>query len=554
MIKPETVERVRQEADIVEVIGSYLPLKKVGRNFKGLCPFHPDRSPSFYVNPERQTYHCFGCGTGGNVLGFIMAQEKLAFPDAVRFLANRLGIEVLEQTSTRNRPLYEACEQAAQFFESELEKSRAAQAYLARRGLSSGTAKKFRLGYAPSGNRLRAEARKRSWPEEDLIRAGLLARREDGPGDYFFDRLMCPILSMSGKVVGFGGRVLDDREPKYLNSPETDIFRKGYNLYGGYQARSAMREQMPILVEGNFDVMSLVDSGFANTVAPLGTALTPNQALLLAKFSNRVVVCFDGDAAGAKASRRAIEVLLSCGVEPQVAALPAGTDPDSFVRKHGEKGLRQVLDNAKSFVDYVVAVSDTGSVLARRQVLREVAGLLARVNDDTTRELYANEIAARFGVNKTLLMRDATAGDAAPAGVTRPTKLDEKLVSAAMQKAELAQVLRDFCAADTLADARLKALAGLVAEHCEENDFGPALLLNRTEDEELRRLIARLTFVEQVLPTVAEFEARVKRLRACWLHDRIVAAHAAGKEREAERLSKEKNELLRAARKEQEEQ
>ncbi len=547
MIKPETVERVRLEADIVDIIGSYLPLKKVGRNFRGLCPFHPDRSPSFYVNPERQTYHCFGCGTGGNVLGFIMAQEKLAFPDAVRFLANRLGIEVQEQTSTRNRPLYEACEQAAQFFESEFGKSRAAQAYLARRGLGEATAREFRLGYAPPGNRLRAEARKRSWPEENLVRAGLLARREDGLGDYFYNRLMFPLFSMSGKIVGFGGRVLDDREPKYLNSPETDIFRKGYNLYGGYQARSAMREQPPLLVEGNFDVLSMVDSGFANTIAPLGTALTANQALLLAKFGNRTTVCLDGDAAGAKATRRAIEVLLACGIEPRVAVLPQGSDPDSYVRQQGAAGMRQLLDRAQDFVDYIAGAADTGSVLARRQVLREVAVLLARVSDATTRELYVNELAGRFGVDKYQMMREAGGAGAAPATSTQPTKMEEKLVAAALQSADLARIVRDFCLAEAVADEQLKAVASMVADHCDEAEFGAAVLMNQTEDEGLRRAIARLTFVEQGLPDAAEFEARARRLRAGWLHGRIVAAHAAGKEREAERLSKEKNELLRVS-------
>ncbi|MBM3316204.1 DNA primase, partial [candidate division WOR-3 bacterium] len=335
MIKQDVIDRVREQTDIVELIGSYLQLKRVGRNYRGLCPFHAERSPSFYVNPERQSYHCFGCGTGGTAFSFVMAHEKLEFPEAVRSLAKRLGIEVeTEAGPGRNQPLYDAGEAVAGFFERQLGENPRAREYVARRGLRPETVKRFRLGFAPGGNRLRAEAGKLGLAEDVLVRAGVLAQRDAGLGDYFFNRVMFPVFSVGGRIVGFSGRVLDDREPKYLNSPDTPVFHKGELLYGLFQAKGYIRAQLPVLVEGNFDLLALADRGIDNVVATLGTALTPTQAATLRRFNPRVCLCYDGDQAGRKACRRALEVVLAAGIDPQVAVLPDGTDPDSYVRQN----------------------------------------------------------------------------------------------------------------------------------------------------------------------------------------------------------------------------
>lgn len=547
MIKPETVERVRSETDIVELIGSFLPLKKVGRNFRGLCPFHPDRSPSFYVSPDRQTYHCFGCGAGGNAVGFIMAQEKLAFPEAVRFLANRLGIEVLEEAVGPNQSLYEACEQAAVFYEKQLAGSDEAKAYLEKRGLKPETVKRFRLGFAPSGGRLRVEARKRSWSEQGLVRTGLLVKREQGLADYFYDRIMFPIFSLSGKVIGFGGRVLDDQEPKYLNSPDTEIFRKGYNLYGAFQAKGYLRSEPPILVEGNFDLLTLVDAGINNVVAPLGTALTPSQALLLARHNRRVTVCFDGDAAGRQAARRSLEVLLRCGLDPQMVLLAEGADPDEYVREHGAEAFRELVGQATGFIEFVLAGRNLRNVAEERSALRELVSLLRLVPDQSTRELYANELAARFKVAKSTVLADVVER-AAPRQTAPGVRLaEEKVLAAAIQSQELARIVRDFCLADTVEDEKLRAVAELVSELCDEPGFGPASLLDRIGDEDTRKRVAGWTFAERALPDPAEFECKVRRLRAAWLHRRVVAAYEAGNQNEAEMLVRERTELLREA-------
>jgi DNA primase len=552
MIKQDVVERVRFETDIVELVGGYLPLKKVGRNYRGLCPFHQERSPSFYVSPERQTYHCFGCGVGGNVISFVMEHDKLDFPEAVRFLAKRLGIEVKEDAGGRHKGVYEACEQAAQFFERRLQQSEIARGYLGRRGIRPETAKRFRLGFAPGGNRLRGEVRKRSWSEDDMVKAGLLVERNEGLADYFIDRLLCPIMSISGRVVGFGGRVLDEREPKYLNSADTPIYRKGDNLYGAFQAKAYIREETPLLVEGNFDLLALANVGVNNVVAPLGTALTPNQAALLRRYNSRAVVCFDGDEAGHKAARAAIEVLLRSGCEPQVALLPKGEDPDSYIHGHGKADFLGLVANAVDLVDFVLAGREFRTVPDERAALRELVALLRLMSDDAAVELYANRISVRFRVERdTVLSAVRREGLKKPRSVSASSpELEERVVAAAVQSGELARVAREMSVRDIVSDLRLQEVARLAEEHCEEPGFGPAQILDSIEDESLRRRVAGWTFQQDVLPGVEEYRGRVARMRAAWLHGRILEAHAKGDGVQAEALTKERGELLREAAKE----
>ena len=547
MIKQEVIEQVRMQTDIVQLIGGYLPLKKAGRYYKGLCPFHSERTPSFHVNQERQTYHCFGCGTGGTAINFVMVTEKLEFPEAVRFLAKRLGITVeTEQASGRNQALYNACEQVCQFFEQQLPKTPAAAAYVERRGLSAETVRRFRLGFAPAGNMLRGQAKRRGWSDETLVQAGLL-RVVEGQGsaglvDWFHGRLMFPIFSLSGKVIAFGGRVLDDSEPKYLNSPETAVFRKGESLYGIFQAKGYIREQIPILVEGNFDMLSLVNAGINNVVAPLGTAFTPSQAQLLRRYNPRITVCFDGDNAGRKAGRRVTETLLAAGIEPQVALLPDGTDPDSYVRQFGKEKLTELLAGGQDWVEFVLAGRDLTRVAEQRAVLGELVGLLRLIGDDATRELYANRIADRFRVSKAILLRGA--GQQKPgsnrAGAIRG--VEEKLLGSAIQTSELARIARDLGLVEVLQDEKLRSVARLAVDHCEEPGFNAGLVLGLIDDDDMRKLVSAWTFDD--LPTEAEFQERVRRLRAEWLHRRLKEADSRGDDAAAEVLQKERSRLL----------
>jgi len=552
VIKPEVIERIRQETDIVELIGSYLPLKKVGRNYRGLCPFHSERSPSFYVSPERQSYHCFGCGMGGTVISFVMQFEKLDFPDAVRLLAKRLGLKVEEEAvSGKNQGLYDICEKAASFFEQQLQKSEGAQRYLEKRGLKQSTVKRFRLGFAPGGNSLRGTANRLGLREEVLLEAGLLVKREGGLIDYFRERIIFPIFSLSGKVIGFGGRVLDDSEPKYLNSPDSPIFHKGEILYGIFQAKAYIREEMPILVEGNFDLLSLVDKGINNCIASLGTALTLEQAILIRRYNRQVVLCYDGDEAGQKACRRSIETLLRAGVDPQVMVLPQGEDPDSYVRKIGKDGFLAQLKDVVDFVDFIIAGRKVETVAQKRSVINELSGFVGIIADDISRELYANRIAAKFGISQSrVLARGDGREIQSLSKTTKPTDstLAEKLVAAMVQDKELAGIAEEFSLSELIEDEVLRKVACLVEEHWRGDYYAPALLMDIIDDEEARRRIAKWLFDKQRLPTEQEFREQVCRLRARWLQRQIELAHEQGDDERAEFLTKEKDRLLRGKR------
>jgi DNA primase len=549
VIKQEVIEQVRMQTDIVQLIGEYVPLKKAGRYYKGLCPFHSERTPSFHVNQERQTYHCFGCGVGGTAINFVMVTEKLEFPEAVRFLAKKLGITVeSEQSSGKNQALYGICEQVCLFFEQQLPKTPAADAYVEKRGLSAETVRRFRLGFAPAGNLLRGQAKRRGWSEDLLVQAGLLrgvegrGKGSDGLVDWFHGRLMFPIFSLSGKVIAFGGRVLDDSEPKYLNSPETAIFRKGESLYGVFQAKGYIREQIPILVEGNFDMLSLVNAGINNVVAPLGTAFTPSQAQLLRRYNARIAVCFDGDNAGRKAARRVIEILLAAGIEPQIALLPDGADPDSYVREFGKEKLVELLAGGQDWVEFALAGRELSRVAEQRAALDELVGLLRLISDDTTRELYANRIADRFRVNKIALLRSAGQQKSGATRAAASKGMEEKMLGSAIQTQELARIARDLGLAEILQDEKIRPIARLAAEHCEDPGFSAGFVIGLIDDEETRKMVSAWTFED--VPTPTEFQERVRRFRADWLHRRLKEADARGDAAAVDDLQKERSKLL----------
>lgn len=546
MIKPEVIEQVRTGTDVVELVSGYVALKKVGRNWRGLCPFHTERSPSFYVNPERQTYHCFGCGAGGSVINFVMAIEKLEFPEAVKFLGKRLGIRVeSDKPSDRSQALYDVCELACQFYEQQLGRSTVAQEYLKRRGLGAETVRRFRLGFAPGGNRLRGEAKRKGWSEDVLVQAGLLAVRDNGLADYFYDRLMFPVFSLSGRVIAFGGRVLDATEPKYLNSPESPIFRKGDNLYGLFQAKGYLRNEVPIVVEGNFDLLSVVDAGLNNVVAPLGTALTPQQAQVLRRYNDRAIIMFDGDAAGRKAAARAIAVLLAAGIEPGIVTLPAGEDPDSYVRKHGKERFAATAAEANDFVDHLLSNRSLKAVSAQKAALQELVSLVRLIPDPAARELYRNRIAKRFGVDKSVLVMDKVTVAASRRPPVGTARIEERLVAAAVQDAELARIAREHMLVEFINEPDLQKVLRIVFEECDRPAFGAGAVLELIEDVELRRRVASWTVTESVLPTPAEYRERVRRTRANWLHRRILAAAAAGDDGAVAVLTSERHSLLR---------
>ena len=435
MIPDDMVEEVRSRADIVDVIGEFVPLKKSGREYKANCPFHEERTPSFYVVPDKGFFKCFGCGKSGDVFSFVMEKQGMDFVEAVKYVAARSGVEVREVKrgggeEDPHRALYEINAFARDWFRKQLLDEKVgerARAYLHNRGVGLEIAERFGLGYAPDEWRALKEAAATHGLDEALmLEVGLLGKSEksDEPYDRFRDRIIFPIEALSGRVIAFGGRILrpDAKDaPKYYNSPETPIYQKGHNLYGLSWARHAIRkDEKALVVEGYMDVVSLAARGFENVVAPLGTALTTDQARLLSKYCTRVLLLFDSDAAGLKATFRGGDVLLEEGFHPAVVTLPDGEDPDTVVRKEGPEALKKYMDDALDVLDrklQILEKKDFFSTIERtRSAVDRLLPTLRAAADPALRDIYVDKVAKRTGVRRETLEAEMKRTRRRPAG------------------------------------------------------------------------------------------------------------------------------------------
>ncbi|MEW6399621.1 MAG: DNA primase [Bacillota bacterium] len=418
------LDQVRARSDIVDVLGEYLDLKKAGKNYAGLCPFHPDRRPSLSVSPERQMFYCFACGAGGDVFAFVMKREGLPFLEAVRLLARRAGIPWPERHLTpaeeararHRRRLLDALALAADFFAARLQGIEGARArtYLGQRGIGEETVRRFGLGYAPaSWDALVKFLGRQGFAEQELAESGLAVPRETGGVyDRFRHRLMFPIWDVHGQVIGFGGRALDDAEPKYLNSPESPVFQKGSTWYALHLARETIRrEQQAVVVEGYMDVIAAHQAGFASVVASMGTAFTREQARSLQGYCPAVVICYDADAAGQSATWRSLEILRDLGMRVYVAALPEGHDPDSLIRREGREALARVLEQALPLVQFRIeaASRQATTVEGKLQAVANIIPVLADLSSPVEREEYVREAARRLGVSEDALWQELRA-------------------------------------------------------------------------------------------------------------------------------------------------
>ncbi len=424
MIPDHVVEEVRDRADIVEIIGQHVQLKRSGKDFKGLCPFHQEKTPSFYVVPSKGFFKCFGCGESGDVFSFLMKHLGLGFQEAVEKLAAGYGVEIPRQDSPRDdalAPLREAVAFAADYYQRQLWEEASgerARAYLESRGVGRDAAERFLLGYAPDEWRaLKETAATHDIDEDVLEQAGLIKRSEkvDEPYDRFRDRLIFPITTPGGSVVAFGGRVLSGASPnapKYLNSPETPLYHKGTILYGLHWARSAIRKEgAALVVEGYMDYVSLAAADVGNVVAPLGTAMTEEQAALLARYTRQALLLYDSDSAGLRATFRTGDALLRAGVHPLAVTLPAGEDPDSIVRTGGAAALKPYLDDAVDVLDRKIQILDERAyfedVDGTRKAIDGLLPTLRSASDPALRDIYIDRVAKRTGVRRETLEREA---------------------------------------------------------------------------------------------------------------------------------------------------
>lgn len=409
----EIINEVRQSNDIVDVISQYVHLKRSGRNFFGLCPFHNEKSPSFSVSPDKQIFHCFGCGVGGNVITFISKIEGLNFIETVQMLAERANIQLptLENNIDSKKEIlkdkvYKVNEFTAEFYHQNLYKPQAkpAQEYVKKRQLSNETLKSFRIGFSGRFDELYKELKKQGFNEEEILESGLVNKNDRGQYiDRYRNRLMFPICDARGKVIAFGGRVLDDSKPKYINSPENIVYSKGRNLFGLNVAKKGDTKRL-LIVEGYMDVISLHQRGITNVVAPLGTALTEQQGWLLRKNAEQIILSFDSDAAGLQAKLRALDILQNMGCDLRILQMEGAKDPDEYILKYGNVRFQALVDKALSVIEFKVKVLkkdlNLENINDKIKFLNEIAKLISNVDNNIEREVYIEKIAKEYDISK----------------------------------------------------------------------------------------------------------------------------------------------------------
>jgi DNA primase len=531
------VAAVRNAGDIVRLVADYVPLKPGGARLKGLCPFHHEKTPSFSVDPQLQLFYCFGCQMGGDAFKFVMLYEKLEFAEAVEFLAKRWGIAL---PAAHARPEDDARakmllmnETAAGFFRAQWAdpaRGREAREYIAGRGVSDAVADRFGLGYAPDswdalGNILGARGVK----PHDAQTAGLAVPRKDGSGHYdrFRHRVIFPIRDVSGHVVAFGGRALGDGEPKYLNSPETPTYVKGEHLYGLDVARDAIRrEGFAILVEGYLDLIALHQAGFENSVASLGTALTPAQVKLLARYTERVVVSYDGDTAGLNAAAKSLDLFLERGFDVRVAEIPAGKDPDDFVKEAGSAAYDAIVRQAPGYLDFLVAREVRGRDMNRPEekvaAINAILPKLARLDNAVLRATWAGRLSDALRIDDDLVLQELrSALKAAKPGIRHRAGTEEQTGAVA------ARLVRLLLGSD---EARAHALKAIQPEDLDGTGVtaivqtildlearglpvaGP-LVVDALEDEGDRSLLTRIAFRDEAPGGASEIDGCLVTLR-----------------------------------------
>jgi DNA primase len=585
-IPEDKIEEVRRRIDIVSLIGEYVTLKKAGRNYLGLCPFHREKTPSFTVSPEKQMFYCFGCSEGGNGVSFLMKLNHLTFPEAVRHLAGKVGVVIPDrplsseerERSTLGEQIRRVNGLAADYFAKALQSPAGdgGRTYLRNRGIGAEAVSTFRLGFAPEGwQNLLDFLDKKGVPPKLVEQAGLAIPRagkgERGHYDRFRGRLMIPIEDVDGHVIAFGGRVIGAGEPKYMNSPESPVYTKGNNLYGLSRTREAIRQAgFSLMVEGYFDLIALWSAGIQNVVATLGTALTRAQVDLLRRYAPRVAAVFDPDEAGRKALARSLELFLAGNVHAKAVILPDGHDPDDFVRTQGREKMEELVARALPMVDYYIdeILGGSGTLEEDRDKLREAVAFLCRIGDDVERSLFIKKVAETLNVDEGVLRVEiqrtrAHSPAQVPAEQMRRKALTEydsvemSLVQMMLEYPNKISVVAESGVLDCFRTGELKSLGEeLLAAGLEGGATKDAsVFVGSLSDGPLRNkllafLVRESPYHEELIDrliadAVRQLRERANKERGKILTRKINEAKKAGNQELHDRLFAEKNRLLR---------
>ena len=516
-IPQDKLAEIRNAADIVDVVSSRVLLKKAGKDYSGLCPFHTEKTPSFTVSPSKQIFHCFGCGAGGDVFNFLMLYDNMTFPEALESLSRQYGIplptgrmgEREKNQVPQRQHLLELNRKVMGFYRNMLIKhpeGAAARRYLENRKIDNKLSEQFGLGFAPAGwDNLARFLKRHKVPMALAEKAGLVApRQSSGYYDRFRNRVVFPIFDAGGQVVAFGGRVLDDGRPKYLNSPETAVYSKGNILYGLHAAREKCRsEQSVFVVEGYFDLIAMHQFGITNAVATLGTALTGSHVRRLKGYATKAFLVFDSDAAGIKAAQRTTGIFVDEGMEAAVVLLPTGHDPDSFLFEHGAEKFHHVAENALGLVDFQIksALDKNGvSLDGKVRIVNEMAETLAQITDKAARSIYIRYLSEKIGVDETVIL-EKVAGVVKKPEFGKPSssqpapaadRFEARIIAMMLQYPDIMEEVRSRGVLDHFEDKRLKTIGERILGANPHDAVSAADIINRLEDKDYGKLVASL--------------------------------------------------------------
>ena len=570
-IPEDIVAHVRDAANIVDVIAEYVALRKTGKNFIGLCPFHADKKPSFTVSEEKQIFHCFGCGQGGNVFSFLIQHNNLSFPEAVGFLAQKYGIEIPTRKMSHTQKkelkekerLFKINKEAADYFKGILShpsSGKQAREYLGKRQMTPEVIDRFMLGYAPqSWTGLTQYFSRRGVPRDDLEKTGLVVAKNGRYYDRFRDRIIFPIVDIHETVLGFGGRCLDDSLPKYLNSPDTPVYHKSRTLYGLHVAKEACRQSGSVfIVEGYFDLLALHCHGIQSVVATLGTAMTRQHVRIMKGYARQMILVFDSDEAGIKAAERSLPLFLEEKVDPRILILPEGKDPDSYVFEVGADGFLKATEKALGVIPFLIAsaIKEHGlSLEGKVRIIEALKGPLGSLLDGVSRSVYIRDLAERLDIDESAILEQVRASatkDKKAVSSPKPrhnSKLEEALVAIMLQCPEMVSGFNPQEIVEGLETVELKELGRMILQKSSsERPVTGADLIAQTDDAQIRNLISSLLMEEiqtdrdSCHKIVRQYQARLRKRHIRLLSKKIKEAERTNNQELLNQLLAEKQE------------